>query len=72
MKIGDVEVKKIPPAQSIECNNGCSAKAVAYFSGTPYCAECLHKEQKLKWGQDGNFFEKSEGERVYFEVVRKL
>jgi hypothetical protein len=35
MKIGDVEVKKIPPAQSIECNNGCSAKAVAYFSGTP-------------------------------------
>src|ERR1035437_7985515 len=38
----------------------------------PYCAECLHKEQKLKWGQDGNFFENSEGERVYFEGVRKL
>ena len=72
MKISDVEVKKISLAQSIECDNECSANAVAYFNGTPYCAECLHKEQKLKWNRDGNFLENSEGERVYFEVVRKL
>jgi hypothetical protein len=49
-----------------------SRESAESFSGTPYCAECLHKEQKLKWGQDENFFENSEGKRVYFEVVRKL
>jgi hypothetical protein len=71
MKIGDVEIKKIPAAQCVECNNGCSAKAIAYYNGTPYCAGCLREEQQLKWDEDGNFFENSDGDRVYFEVVRK-
>lgn len=72
MKIGNIEVKKIPPFQSIECENACSTKAVAYLNDRPYCAECLREEQKLTWDKDGNFFETSEGERVYFDVVQTV
>lgn len=72
MKIGEIEVQRIPPSQSIQCVNECSAKAVAYFNGIPLCPECLHEEQQLKWNEEGQFFVNSEGERVYYEVVRKL
>ena len=72
MKIGNIDVRMIPPSQNIQCENGCSASAVAYFNGTPFCAECLHEEQQLKWNAEGQFFENSEGERTYFEVVEKL
>lgn len=69
MKIGDVEIKKIPVGQTVECENGCSAPAVSSFNGTPFCAECLRVEEQKKWKRDGNFFVNSEGERVYFDVV---
>jgi hypothetical protein len=72
MKIGDTTVTNIPPRQSVPCKNGCSGGAVAYFNGTPYCAECLREEQQLKWNQDGQFFENSEGDRVHYEIVNKL
>jgi hypothetical protein len=65
-------LKKIPASHGIDCQNGCSGKAIAYYNGIPYCAECLHEEQQLKWDRDGNFFVNSEGERVYFEIVRRL
>ena len=69
MKIGDIDVKKIPPSQSIQCENGCPASAIAYLNGTPYCAECLREEQQLKWDHDGQFFENDKGERVYYEIA---
>lgn len=71
MKIGDVEVKRIPPSQSIECSNECG-NATAYFNGTPFCAVCLAEKQGQKWNEDGQFFENDEGERVYYEVVKKM
>lgn len=69
MKIGDVEIKRVPAGENIPCENGCTGKAVAYYNGTPYCAECLREEQQRKWDADGNFFVDSEGEEVRFEVV---
>lgn len=72
MKIGDIVVQKIPPGQNIQCENECSDSAVAYFDGTPFCAECLREEQQLKWNAEGQFFENSEGERIYYEVVERL
>ena len=72
MKIGDAHVQKIPPGQSIQCRNECPVSAVAYFNGTPYCPECLREEQQLKWNAEGQFFENSEGERIYYEEVRKV
>jgi hypothetical protein len=72
MKIGDTTVTKIPPAQNVQCENECRSKAVAYLNGTPYCVDCLGKEQQLKWKRDGQFFENSAAERVYFDVVEKL
>ena len=72
MKIGEIKVEKIPTGQGIECHNGYPSKAIAYFNGTPSCAECLHDEQQLKWNEDGNFFVNSDEERVYFEVVQRL
>lgn len=71
MKIGDVEVKKIPFGQSVFCLNGCG-NAIAYFNEAPYCANCLQEEQQEKWEADGNFFINSEGERVHYEIVRKV
>lgn len=72
MKIGDIDVQKIPPAQGIQCENGCSGKATAYLNGTPYCDGCLREEQQRKWQEDENFFLNSEGKRVYFEIVRRV
>jgi len=72
MKIGDTTVTKIPPGQSVPCDNGCPDSAVAFFNDTPYCAECLLEQQQLKWERDGQFFENSEGERVHYEIVKKL
>ena len=71
MKIGSIEVKRIPPSQNIECVNG-SSNAIAYFNETPYCAMCLAEEQRLKWNQDGQFFMNDNGERVYLEVVERI
>jgi hypothetical protein len=72
MKIGDIEVRKIPPALSIECDNGCSAKATHYFNDAPFCAECLHEAQQMQWEKDGNFFETIDGERVHYKVVKRF
>jgi hypothetical protein len=72
MKIGDTDNQKIQPGQIIDCENGCSANAVSYFNGTPYCTECLHAEQQKKWENDGSFFLNSEGERVHFEAIRRI
>ncbi len=71
MRIGDIELKRIPPSQTVTCSNGCG-NAIAYFNEAPYCADCLAEEQRLKWNQDGQFFETSEGERIYYEIVQKL
>jgi hypothetical protein len=71
MKIGDVEIKKIQPGENIKCSNGCG-NATAYFNATPFCAVCLVEKQQLKWNEDGQFFENNEGERVHYEVVRKV
>ncbi len=72
MKIGAIDVSKIPPSKSIQCKNGCSDSAVAYLNGMPYCAECLREEQQLRWDEDGQFFENNKGERVYYEIVERL
>jgi hypothetical protein len=72
MKIGDVEVTKIPADQHIQCQNGCFHEATHYRNGTPFCAECLHEEQRKQWEADGNVFVDSEGKEVHFDVVRKL
>jgi len=72
MKIGDTDEQEIPPGQSIRCENGCPASAVAYFNGTPYCPECLREEQQLKWNAESQFFENIEGERIYWEEVRRV
>ena len=72
MKIGDVEIKNIPANRDIRCQGGCPEKAIAYYNGTPYCAECLSEEQQKKWDEDGNHFVNSEGVEVHFEVVHRL
>lgn len=72
MKIGQVEVKRIPAGQGIECHNGCPGNATAYYNGTPYCAECLREEQQLRWNADGNFYTKSDGGRVHYEIVQRV
>ena len=71
MKIGDVEITKIPSSDGVECRNGCSSNAISYFNGTPYCADCLRVEQQKKWDEDGNFFINSEGKRVHYGIVKK-
>lgn len=53
MKIGDIEIKNVPPSERVACHNGCCASAVSYFNGTPLCAECLYDAQKEKWAEDG-------------------
>jgi hypothetical protein len=72
MKIGDVEVKKIPAGQGIVCQNECPVNAIAYYNGTPYCAGCLREEQQMKWNEDGIFFVNREGERIHYEIVQRL
>jgi hypothetical protein len=77
MKIGDVDITKIPPGKQVHCQNvgsedGCSCNAIAYFNGVPYCADCLLAEQQKKWDNDGSFFENQDGERVHFEVIKKF
>jgi hypothetical protein len=72
MKIGDNDVQGTPRGQSIQCVRGCDDSAVSYFNGVPYCPECLHEEQQLKWNAESQFIETSEGERIYFEVVRSF
>jgi len=71
MKIGEVEVRKIPAGKSVPCENGCPEPAVAYYNCTPFCVECLREEQQTKWDQDGNFFINVADERVYYEVVEQ-
>lgn len=72
MKIGDVDIQRIPPSQAIACDNGCTAKAVKYFNDIPLCAECLHDAQQMKWDEDGQFFINSDGEEVHYTVVQKF
>ena len=69
MKIGDIDIKKIPPRERVECQNGCPNNAISYFNGIPYCAECLRAEQQKKWDEDGNFFIDPEGERAHYTIV---
>jgi|HubBroStandDraft_2_1064218.scaffolds.fasta_scaffold2018377_1 hypothetical protein len=71
MKIGDIDLQKTPPRQSIQCENGCSAQAIAYLNGTPFCPECLRVQQQIRWDADGQFFENNRGERIYYEVVAR-
>jgi hypothetical protein len=52
MKIGDVEIEKIPRGQRVDCQNGCP-DAIGYRNGIPYCADCLLTEQQMKWDKDG-------------------
>ena len=72
MKIGEVELRKIPASEKTLCENGCPSNAVGYFNGTPYCAECLGEEQRRKWDRDGNFFVDNTGERVHYRVVQHV
>lgn len=51
MKIGEVEVKRIPFGEDIRCQGGIPGKALVYFNGTPYCAECFGTE--ILEGQNG-------------------
>jgi hypothetical protein len=44
MKIGDIEIKKIPAGENIRCQGGIPGQAIVYFDGTPYCVECLGTE----------------------------
>ncbi len=41
MKIGDIEIKKIPAGENIRCQGGIPGKALVYYNGTAFCAECL-------------------------------
>ena len=70
-KIGDVEIKRIPPGQQVECQNGCSGIATSYRNGIPYCVDCLLAEQEKAWENEVNFID-SEGTVVRMEVVRHL
>ena len=67
MKIGDVEIKKIPLGEHIECQNGCSATAVSYRNGVPYCADCLLTEQQRAWNKEIDFVEPA-GAVVCYEI----
>jgi hypothetical protein len=71
MKIGDVEVKKIPANENITCEECGVNRATKYLNGTPYCADCLLAEQQRMWEQGGNFFTTIDGGRVYFDVAER-
>jgi hypothetical protein len=72
MKIGEIEERKIPAGQNVQCENGCPDKAVRYFNGTPLCAECLREERLQMWNRDENSFVNIDGARIYFEVVQRI
>jgi hypothetical protein len=45
MKIGEVEVGRIPAGEEVRCHATHHHRfAVAYFNGTPDCGECLADE----------------------------
>ena len=67
MKIGDVEITKIPHGQRVDCQNGCEANAVKYRNGIPYCADCLLVEQRKLID-----VETSDGTVVHYQIVRTI
>jgi hypothetical protein len=66
MKIGDVEIKKIPQGERVDCQ-GCSATAVSYRNGVPYCADCLLTEQEKAWKNEISFVN-PDGEVVSYQI----
>ena len=68
MKIGDVDITKIPRGQSVKCQNGCEANATRYRNGTPYCGACFYAAQLKAWEDEANRFVAWDG--TVYEVVR--
>jgi hypothetical protein len=69
MRIGDVNIVRIPPSQHVNCQNGCTAVATSYRNGIPYCADCLLEEQQKAWKNEVSFVN-PEGD--HFGVVRQF
>jgi hypothetical protein len=44
MRIGEVEVRKIPDGEEVLCQGEAPGHAIVYFNNTPYCAECFGAE----------------------------